>query len=304
MGTASRREFLKSSTAVVVGGGSAAALLRDFAQATTADSSGASAIKKGLVYSMLPNSLPHAARFKLARNTGFEVVQAPTTPDQKEAEEMQRAAVSSGIRIDSVMNMDHWNYPLSSGDPSVVEKSLAGMRMSLHNAKLWGSDVVLLVPAVVNPQTSYRDAWTRSHLQIRKLLPLAAELKVVIGIEEVWNKFLLSPLEIKQYIAEFRSPWIKAWFDVGNVLLYGYPQDWIRTLGKDIVKLHIKDFKRKENGYAWVNLGDGDADWPEIRKALVEIEYAGSAIVELEGGDEAYLRDVSQRLDRLLLGKS
>ena len=79
---------------------------------------------------------------------------------------------------------------------------------------------------------------------------------------------------------------------------------WIRTLGKDIVKLHIKDFKRKENGYAWVNLGDGDADWPEIRKALVEIEYAGNAIVELEGGDEAYLRDVSQRLDRLLLAKS
>jgi L-ribulose-5-phosphate 3-epimerase len=302
MGATSRREFLKSSAvAMAIGSGAFAAVERPTLAGST-DSSSGSTLKKGLVYSMLPSSLSHGDRFKLARNTGFEVVQAPTTADPREAEEIQRAAKTAGIRIDSVMNMDHWDYPLSSGDPSVIEKSLTGMRASLHNAKLWGSDVVLLVPAVVNPQTSYHDAWTRSQRQIRKLLPLAAELKVVIGIEEVWNKFLLSPLEMKQYIAEFRSPWVKAWFDVGNVLLYGYPQDWIRTLGKDIVKLHIKDFKRKENGYAWVNLGDGDADWPEIRKALVEIGYAGSAIVELEGGDEAYLRNVSQRLDRLLLG--
>jgi hexulose-6-phosphate isomerase len=177
------------------------------------------------------------------------------------------------------------------------------MRTSLHNAKLWGSDAVLLVPAVVNPQTSYRDAWTRSQTQIRKLIPLAAELQIAIAVEEVWNKFLLSPLEMDAYIREFDSPWIKAWFDVGNVLLYGYPQDWIRTLGKSIVKLHIKDFKRKDGSYAWVNLGDGDADWAEVRKALAEIGYGGSAIAELEGGDEAYLRDVSLRMDRLILGR-
>jgi hexulose-6-phosphate isomerase len=302
MGQTSRREFLKSSAAAMAAGCAAFTIVKPSALAIPAESS-LSRIKKGLVYSMLPSSLSHADRFKLARDTGFEVVQAPTTPNQGEAEEMKRAAEDAGIRIDSVMNMDHWDFPLSSGDPKVVEKSFAGMRTSLHNAKLWGSDVVLLVPAVVNPQTSYRDAWTRSQRQIRKLIPLAADLKVVIGIEEVWNKFLLSPLEMKQYIAEFQSPWIKAWFDVGNVLLYGYPQDWIRALRKDIVKLHIKDFKRMENGYAWVNLGDGDANWPEIRKALAEIRYSGSAIVELKGGDEAYLRDISQRFDRLVLGK-
>src|SRR5208337_2977967 len=170
----------------------------------------------------------HADRFKMARDVGFEVVQAPTTADQHIAEEMKNAATAAGIRIDSVMNMDHWDYPLSSADPQVVEKSLAGMRTSLHNAKLWGSDAVLLVPAVVNPQTSYRDAWIRSQKQIRELIPMAADLKVVIAIEEVWNKFLLSPLEMNKYIDELQSPWIKAWFDVGNVVLYGYPQDWIR----------------------------------------------------------------------------
>ena len=252
---------------------------------------------------MLPSKLSYADRLKLARDVGFEVVQAPTTPNENKAEEIKKAADGANMRIDSVMNMDHWQYPLSSNDPAVVEKSLAGMRTSLHNAKLWGSDAVLLVPAVVNPQTSYRDAWTRSQKEIRKLIPLAEELQVVIAIEEVWNKFLLSPLEMSNYIGEFQSPWIKAWFDVGNVLLYGYPQDWIRTLGKSIVKVHLKDFKRKENGYAWVNLGDGDVDWAAVREAFAEIGYFGSAITELPAGDEAYLRDVSRRVDRLLLGR-
>ncbi len=253
---------------------------------------------------MLPASLSFADRFKLAHDVGFDVVQAPTTPDEHSAEEIKKAAESSGLRVDSVMNMDHWQYPLSSSDPAVVEKSLAGMRTSLHNAKVRGCDAVLLVPAVVNPQTPYRDAWTRSQQQIRKLIPLAEEIKVVIAIEEVWNKFLLSPIEMNAYIQEFQSPWIKAWFDVGNVLLYGYPQDWIRTLGKSIVKVHLKDFKRKEGGYAWVNLGDGDVDWPAVRAAFAEIGYAGSVIAELEPGDEAYLRDVSRRIDRLLLGRA
>lgn len=259
-------------------------------------------IKKGVLLEMLPAKLSYADRMKMARDVGFEVVQAPTTPDEHEAEEIKKAADYAKMRIDSVMNMDHWKYPLSSSDAAVVEKSLAGMRTSLHNAKLWGSDAVLLVPAVVNPQTSYRDAWKRSQREIRKLIPLAEELKIVIAIEEVWNKFLLSPLEMAQYIGEFQSSWIQAWFDVGNVLFYGYPQDWIRTLGKSIVKVHLKDFKRKENGYEWVNLGDGDVDWEAVREAFREIGYSGSAITELKGGDEAYLRDVSRRVDRLVLG--
>ena len=294
----SRRDFLKSSVAAaaVIGGGSVVS-----GESVSAKSAKSLAIRKGLVYGMLPKNLSHLDRCKLAREVGFEVVQAPTTADEREAEEIKAAADKAGIRIDSVMNMDHWAYPLSSSDPAVVEKSLSGMRTSLRNAKLWESDAVLLVPAVVNAQTSYRDAWMRSQQQIRKLIPLASELEVVIGVEEVWNKFLLSPLEMQRYITELNSRWIKVWFDTGNVLLYGYPQDWIRTLGKNVVKLHLKDFKREKDKYKWVNLGEGDTDWPEVRKALEEINYAGSAIVELEGGDEAYLRDVSHRLDRLLL---
>src|SRR5213082_1684979 len=304
----SRREFLKTSAAVVCsagfGGGPLANSLTAGESSRTPPSPPTLSIKKGVWFEMLPAKLSTADRFKMAREVGFEVVQAPTEPDEHKAEEIKKAAEAVNIRIDSVMNMDHWKYPLSSSDPAVVEKSLTGMRTSLHNAKLWGSDAVLLVPAVVNPQTSYHDAWKRSQEEIRKLIPLAEQLKVVIPIEEVWNKFLLSPLEMANYIDEFHSPWIKTWFDLGNVLLYGYPQDWIYTLGNRIVKVHLKDFKRKKDGYAWVNLGDGDVDWPAVRQAFGDIGYSGSAVTELEGGDEAYLRDVVRRFDRFVLGRS
>ena len=300
----SRREFLKSSAATVCAAGLSTGALGRTHSAATSDARleppSPLAIKKGLVFDMLPEKFSYGDRFKLARDVGFEVVQVPTEPDAGKAEEIKKAADSAGIRIDSVMNMDHWKYPLSSSDRAAVEKSLAGMRTSLHNAKLWRADVVLLVPAVVDAKTSYRDAWARSQKEIRTLIPLAEELKVVIGIEEVWNKFLLSPLEMSKYIDEFQSPWIKAWFDVGNVVLYGYPQDWIHTLGRRIVKVHLKDFKRKEDGYAWVNLGDGDVDWGAVRQAFADVGYSGSVIAELEGGDESYLRDVSGRIDRLL----
>jgi len=305
----SRREFLKSSITAACSAGLSSGALVEFlaaAPATTSTDStppAEASIKKGVLLDMLPAKLSYAERFKMARDVGFDVVQAPTTPDEHVAEEIKKAADSANMRIDSVMNMDHWRYPLSSSEPAVVEKSLEGMRTSLHNAKLWGSDAVLLVPAVVNPQTSYRDAWARSQREIRKLIPLAEELKVVIAIEEVWNKFLLSPLEMVSYIGEFQSPWVQAWFDVGNVVLYGFPQDWIRTLGKSIVKVHLKDFKRKEDGYAWVNLGDGDVDWAAVRQAFTEIGYSGSVITELKSGNESYLRDVSRRVDRLVLGR-
>jgi L-ribulose-5-phosphate 3-epimerase len=296
----SRRDFLK----LTVAGTAALGALPASLGAKPAQGGGKLSLDKGLVYTMLPKEMSVADRFKLARDTGFKVVQAPTTPDQKAAEELKKAADAAGIRIDSVMNMAHWQYPLSSSDPSVVAKSMEGMRTSLHNAKLWGSDAVLLVPAVVNPETSYHEAWIRSQKQIRKLLPLAQELKVVIAIEEVWNKFLLSPLEMRTYIDEFKSPsWVQAWFDVGNVVLYGYPQDWIHTLGKRVAKLHLKDFKleRSQDRYEWVNLGEGDVMWPAVRQSLIDIGYSGSAICELRTGDEAYLRDLSGRIDRLLI---
>ena len=300
----SRRDFLKVSV------GAACALplapVGPAAAGLAAPLPANGRIKKAVQIYMLPKEMSYADRFKLAGDVGFEGVEGQTIEDPKVAEEIRKASEDAKVPIHSVMNMAHWDNPLSSSDPAVVKKSLDGMRTSLHNAKLWGAQAVLLVPAVVNPETSYQEAWTRSQKNIRTLIPLAEELKVVIAIEEVWNKFLLSPLEMARYVDEFKSPWIKQYFDVGNVVFYGYPQDWIHTIGKRIAKVHLKDFKM---GKGWdpvtaqfVNLGDGDIDWAAVRKAFADVGYTGWATTELEAGNEAYLRDVAKRVDKLVLG--
>ena len=259
-------------------------------------------IRKAVEFSMLPGSISIADRFQLARDCGFEAIECPTEPDPSKAGEMLAASGKAGLPIHSVMNQEHWRSPLSSPDAAIVEKSLEGMRTSLRNAKLWGADTVLLVPAVVTPEVTYAQAWERSQRQIRKLIPLAEELKVVIGIEEVWNKFLLSPLEMARYVDDFQTPWIRAYFDVGNVAINAYPQDWIRTLGKRIVKLHIKDFSFKKRVAEWTPLLEGEIDWHAVHAALAEIGYQGTATVELPGGNADYLKEVNHRFDRILSG--
>ena len=290
-----RRAFLESAAVVA-----ALAALRPRAAAA------AGPIRKAVELSMLPKELGLRERFQLARDVGFEGIEILTVSDPKEADEIEDASQKTGLVVHSVMNAEHWRSPLSSADAAVVAKSVAGMETSLRNAKLWGAETVLLVPAVVNPETGYQDAWTRSQKVIReRILPLATELKVIVGIEEVWNKFLLSPLELNRYVDEFASPFVRAYVDVGNMVFYGYPQDWIRTVGKRTVRLHLKDFKldRPNGKFEWKNLGEGDIDWLEVRKALTDVGYQGWATVELSGGDAAYLKDVSARFDRFLAGE-
>ena len=255
---------------------------------------------------MLPRDRPYAERFAMGKEAGFEAIEIGTISAEAEAAEIKEASDKTGLKIHSVMNSDHWRFPLSSSDPEVVKKCVAGMETSIKNAKLWGAETVLLVPAVVDAKTSYRDAWTRSQRIIREqLLPVARDAKIIIAVEEVWNKFLLSPLEFARYVDDFESPWVKAYFDVGNVVLYAFPQDWIRTLGSRIVRIHLKDFvfDRREGTFTWKNIGEGEIDWPEVRRALAEIGYSGYVTTEIQGGDLAYLKDVSARVDRFIAGE-
>src|SRR5262245_16802692 len=165
MSTTDRRAFLETALAA-----SALAALRPRAAAA------ASPIRKAVLLSMLPKELAFRERFQLARDVGFEGIEIGTVSDPKEADELKDASQKTGLVVHSVMNAEHWRSPLSSADPAVVAKSVAGMETSLRNAKLWGASVVLLVPAVVNPETSYQDAWTRSQKMIReRILPLATE---------------------------------------------------------------------------------------------------------------------------------
>jgi L-ribulose-5-phosphate 3-epimerase len=295
MKTIDRRGFIERATAVA-----AVAALRPRA----ARASGSP--RKAVLVSMLPKELSFADRFQMARDVGFAGIEMQTVDDPRVADEIKSASEKTGLVVHSVMNSAHWKYPLSSADPEVVGKSVAGMETSLRNAKLWGAGAVLLVPAVVNPETRYEDAWTRSQKVIReRILPLAGELKVTVAVEEVWNKFLLSPLEFARYVDELASPWLKAYLDVGNMVFYGYPQDWVRTLGPRVVRVHLKDFKldRSDGRFYWKNLGEGDIDWVEVRKAFSDVGYDGWVTTEIDGGDRAYLQDVSARVDRFLAGE-
>ena len=181
---------------------------------------------------MLPADLPYAARFKIARDAGFDAVEMQTIARDDEAAEVRDAAMSSRAADSLRDERGSLAIPAVEQRPRRRQPQRRRHGTSLRNAALWGADAVLLVPAVVDATTSYQDAWTRSQHVIReRLLPLASELKVIVAVEEVWNKFLLSPLEFARYVDELDSPWLKAYFDVGNVVFYGYPQDWIRSLG-------------------------------------------------------------------------
>jgi L-ribulose-5-phosphate 3-epimerase len=300
MSPLTRREVLKSTTAVPL-----AAWLDAERDVQSRQVAAPVNIKRAVLVSMLPKELPWQERFALAKAVGFDGIEMQTVSDQTEAEAIAKASEATGLVVHSVMNSDHWRFPLSSPDPEVVRKSVAGMKTSLMNAALWKAGIVLLVPAVVDAKTTYADAWARSVPVIRdQLIPVASGFRVQIGIEEVWNKFLLSPLEFNRYIDEFQSPTVKAYFDVGNVVFYGYPQDWIRTLGRRIARLHLKDFKvdRDAGTFEWKHLGEGDIDWIEVRKALVEAPNITWLTTEISGGDRAYLTDVVRRVDRFLAG--
>jgi hexulose-6-phosphate isomerase len=164
---------------------------------------------------------------------------------------------------------------------------------------------VLLIPAVVSKEVWYDDAYQRSQAEIRKALPLAEKLEVSIALENVWNNFLVSPLEMAQYIDEFENPWLRAYFDVGNCMRYGWPEQWARILGKRIIKLDIKEYsltKQNEEGLwkGFVDLWEGDCDWPAVMKTVREIGNTdGWGTAEIAGGGPDRMRDIAEKMDRI-----
>ena len=291
-----RRNFLKASAVVGVGAPLVGATI------SAAAAPARSKLLKSLQYGMLPKKLSDPEKFALAKKCGFEGLEynAGTLKDIGKATQSGKLARQAGVPIHSLV-FGGWHAPFSSPDSAVIKKGLDGMQAALRSAKACGANNILLVPAIVSETVSYGDAWKRSQEHIRKLLPLAKELKVTISVENVWNKFLLSPLEFARYVDEFDHPYLKAYFDVGNVILFGFSQDWIRTLGKRTVRIHLKDFKRR--GYKWTNLREGDVNWKQVRLALDEVGYCGHMTTELGGGDEAYLTDLSKRIDLIIAGK-
>ncbi len=277
---------------------------REWLAATAAALAGATPLaaqgrksERAIIDSMLPKDLPLVDRYRLALEAGFTAMEVRAVADDAEARRINDAAQKAGLRIHSVMNQSHWRHPLSSPDATEVAACVDGIHASLRQAELYGANAVLLVPAVVRSDTTYEQAWERSQREIRKLIPAAERHDVMIAVEEVWNKFLLTARDFRQFVDELNHPLVQAYFDVGNVVHYAVPEHWIRELGSRIVKVHIKDYTR--NG-GFVNLGEGDVDWPAVREAFDAIGYTAEMTVERQGGDRDYIVDLGQRMDRLL----
>ena len=237
---------------------------------------------------------PHFEKLKAAGFSGVELL----SPNKLDGDEVIKARDETGIIIHGVSGSRHWQDTLSDPDPKVVERGLEAIRKEFDDCKAYGGTTVLVVPAVVKPTVSYRDAYTRSQAAIKTLIPDAEKAGVKIAIEEVWNKFLLSPVEFARYIDEFQSASVGAYFDVGNVVEFGYPQEWIRELGKRILKIHIKEYKKaKRFDYA---LGEGEIDWSAVSKALHDVGYDGWVTAEVGYGEVDHLKDVVARMDKLL----
>ena len=276
------------------------------ADADTAATAAASKrnIRKGIMWGTVGVKGSVLEKMKAIKEAGFEGTEMMSHMDQ---DEVLRARDETGLVIPSVCGRDHWGKPLSDPDPKVRAEGLEGLKQTLRDGKRYGASSVLLVPAVVTKQVPYAEAYTRSQVEIRKAVPMAEELGVKIAIENVWNQFLLSPLEAARYVDEFHSPAVGWHFDVGNILNYGWPEQWIRILGPRIQKLHIKEFSRdkRDKQGLWkgfdVPLLEGDDDWPAVMKAVDDIGYHGWAITEQGGGDSpAGLKDLCQRLEKIL----
>ncbi len=264
-------------------------------------------IKNAIMFATVPGTMSVMDKFKMIRDAGFEGVEPMGSMDR---DEVLKARDAAGLFIPSVCDSLHWAKPLSDPNPAARAVGLDGLRTALQDCKTYGGSSVLLVPGVVNQHVAYDDAYRRSQAEIRKVLPLAEELGVKIAIENVWNQFLLSPLEAARYVDEFNSPWIGWHFDIGNVINYGWPEQWIRILGKRIQKLHIKEYSRKKRdaegrwkGFA-VDYLEGDNNWPAVVKALDEIGYHGWAIAEPAFhppglDDAAFLKHVRESMDKI-----
>lgn len=262
-------------------------------------------IRKALKYGMIAPGSSILEKFTIARDCGFDGVEMDS-PNDLDNDEVVAARDATGIVIPGVVDSAHWQSTLSDSDEFVVTRGCEALVRAIKDCKTYGGSSVLLVPAVVNKKVSYADAYRRSQVAIRRIIPLALELDVKIAIENVWNNFLLSPLEAARYTDEI-DPRVMCWhFDVGNIVNYGWPEQWIRTLGHRIHKLDIKEFSRKkrDDEGLWkgfdVELMEGDCDWPAVMKALDQINYTGWAAAEVAGGDEKRLRFIAERMDTII----
>jgi len=240
---------------------------------------------------------PIARAVQEARDLGFDAIELCIASEgvlthnttQAECEDIVAAVQKVGIEISSVASGESWTCSPTANDPKVRQTIIDFTKKTLQITKWLGTDAYLYVPGAVDvfflPDAEvipYNVCYDRAKESLSQLIGVAEQTAVSISIENVWNKFLLSPLEMRDFIDSFNSERVGAYFDVGNVLLTGYPDQWIRILGSRIKRVHVKDFKKSVGTVeGFVDLLEGDVDFEAIKKALAEIKYDGYVTAEV-----------------------
>lgn len=283
---------------------------------------------KGMNVWSLPAGLSLEEQFQLTKDAGFNTIELNlsennaaeniVTGDLALSEKLDLTLDSTaedlaGIKalsekyqlpISSISTALHWNYPLSANEPEIREKGIAIVRKMIDVCQALGGDAVLVVPGLVKQDVPYDICYDRSLAAFKELAPYATERQIHIGIENVWNKFLLSPLEARQFIDAIDNAYVGMYFDAGNILQFGFPEQWVHILGPRIKKIHVKDFKVSiGNIQGFTTLLNGDVSWQSLIEALNDIGYNGPLTCELSaykqnGQQLAY--DTSRALDYIV----
>ncbi len=305
-----RREFIATTaaTAIVAASGVAFAAQPGTPPAA-APAKPKRTLRKAVMFGMIGEGKTFAEKFKILKEAGFDGVEGDSPTDLNIAE-MREAADKAGITIHGMVNSKHWGIPLNVPDPAAQGEADKALETCLRDAKKAGSTSILLVPGVVNEKLAYDDCWKLSIAAIKRALPVVKETGVRIAVENVWNNFIMSPIEASKYLDEIGDPMVGWHFDIGNVINFGWPEQWVKVLGPRVFKLHIKDFSRKKRNDLglWkgfeVELGEGDAGWPRVMTALDVCGYSTAekgnwATAEVGGGDTKRLKVVADQMDKL-----
>jgi hexulose-6-phosphate isomerase len=245
----------------------------------------------------LEGTLPVETFLEDAQRHGFEAVELcigatgalDLDTDTARCRDILRHAERVGVQVASVASGLYWDYALASDSPADREQAVAALERMVRITADLRCRTLLTIPGAVDvffkpdaPVIAYDAVWERATAGLRRVLPLAEELGVTLGIENVWNRFLLSPLEMVRFIDQFASPSLGAYFDVANVLPFGYPEQWLRLLGPRVAGVHFKDYRRAVGTVeGFVDLLEGDVDWPAVVAALAEIGYDGPVVAEM-----------------------
>ncbi len=260
---------------------------------------------KSICSVIFPPGTPVERMFVLAKAAGFDAIELRLDVDLLQSGNVRSLAQDNGIEIASLwVSLALGQHPLNSADPAIRAKGVDDIRRACEVAAAIHCGALLLVPGRVTPQVGYEETWKRIADELTKCLPAAENSRVLLTVENVWNKFLLSPLEMRSFVDQFHSPWLAAHFDMGNVMQFGYPEDWIHTLGSRIHRVHVKDYKlssRAEQG-RFVPLFEGDVNFAAVIRALREVNYSGylSPEIEYDVSQPDQLVNVSRQLDRIV----